>query len=145
MNDVKGRRQRAAVRALQAKSGEKLDESTDVSPEELVEGLQDGSIRIVEFCIGETADKRDYWAFVSFTADNYAKYAEAVMREETVNLPALGEVLLTGWGHEPPEEDLVWLKEKYGIDKPDMSKSDIELADEALRLLEQAAETLDAQ
>lgn len=144
MNDIKGRRQRAAARALQGQSDQVQEpQQGEVSPEELVEGLQEGTIRIVEFCIGETADGRDYWAFVSFSAEGYAKYAEAVMRSQTVNLPALGEILLTGWGHEPPIEDLEWLKEKYGIDKPDLSKSDVELAEEALKLLEQAAEAME--
>ena len=77
----------------------------------------DEEIGILHMCAGQTADGRDFYAYVNMQPSRYLEYIEATERGDAVVLSEYGEIIESGFGAVPPESVQKAMNEKYQADQ----------------------------
>lgn len=73
-----------------------------------------GKEEAVVLFTADTNEGRPFYAYIKLTLLKLAEFHEAQSKNAPTDLNRLGEVLKTGWGHEPPQEVHEQIVEEYG-------------------------------
>ncbi len=86
----------------------------------------DKEVGIIPLVTGTTEDGYNFWAYVSITPSKYDDFKKAQSGGEYV-LSEYGDVLHSGMGDQPPQEEIKRMIDEYGID-PDFEEKAREMA-----------------
>lgn len=84
-------------------------------PKEELEAADD-AVAIIHLCSGQTADGKDFYAYVAMKPSRYMDYIEATQRGDGVLLRDYGDILESGFGLVPPEKVQQEMQRKFGVD-----------------------------
>lgn len=75
----------------------------------------DETVSVLQLATG-LSDGKPFWAYVAMFPTRYKEYYTKVTEGQPVDLTEYGEVLVKGWGEEPPEEIRRQMVDEYGFD-----------------------------
>lgn len=84
-------------------------------PQEELEAADD-AVAIIHLCSGQTADGKDFFAYVAMKPSRYMQYIEATQRGDEVLLRDYGDILESGFGLVPSVKVQDEMQRKYGVD-----------------------------
>ena len=87
-----------------------MSENTTPPPVPQLTGKEEAVILFT----AETNDNRPFFAYIKLTLLKLAEFQKAQEKGGPIDLNRLGEVIETGWGHQPPKELHEKIAKKYG-------------------------------